>query len=150
MKKALFAISLLAGVAAFAASADAGQVKSNAGIRGVHYSSTAPKKAFTTKAKVAYSYARGIGIDRVKNVSDFQHPSVGIYCILPSVPVDTTQDHPDVSIEWDNSLGFGLLAYWQDTDEFSDCPSGYSEVKTYAFDDGLALSDQVAFDWKLQ
>jgi hypothetical protein len=148
MKTALRTLAVVACAAAFTTAAVAGQMHYNAAGHSNINRSLTPKKSFTTKAKVAYSYTRGDGIDRVKNVSDFQHPSTGIYCLLPSVPLDQTQDFPQVSVEWDNSSGFGLLAYWQDTVEFSDCPSGYMEVKTYDMNSGDApvISDNVAFD----
>ncbi|HVZ90109.1 MAG TPA: hypothetical protein VG843_00545 [Rhizomicrobium sp.] len=146
-------LALLAGAAFFAASAQAGQVKYNAmGHTGqAHVDRSHTPGSFKTKAKVAYNYSRGFGIDRSKNVSDFQHPSTGIYCILPSVSVDTTQDYPLVSIEWDSSFGSALFAYWKDPNVFSDCPSGYQEVTTYEADDGIpvTLTDNVAFDFMI-
>ena len=146
-------LALLAGAAFFAASAQAGQVKYNAHVPPgkIHMDGSHTPGVFKTKAKVAYNYSRGDGIDRSKNVSDFQHPSTGIYCILPSVSVDTTQDYPMTGIEWDSSFGFGLFAYWKDNNVFSDCPSGYQEVTTYEVDDGVppTLTDNVAFDFMI-
>src|SRR4051812_16478267 len=71
-------------------------------------------RTFTTKAKVAYDYFRGFATDRSKNISDFQHPATGIYCLKPSIAVDFSLDTPQTGIEWATSLGFGLWAFWVD------------------------------------
>ena len=53
-----------------------------------------------------------------------------------------------VSIEWAESMGYALLAYWQDVSAFTDCPAGALEVRTYDFNAGgyPVVSANVAFD----
>lgn len=152
MRKTLGALATLAGALALCGpSYAAGAVHYNAQGRAHHQGlHVPPPNAFGTKAKSAYYYTRGFGIDRSKNVSDFQHPSTGIYCILPSITL-SGDNYPTVDIEWDTSLGFGLWAYWKDATIFSDCPSGYQEVTTYDLESGTAvLTDNVSFDWALR
>jgi len=106
----------------------------------------APDAGFTTAAKVAYYYGRGIASDRKKNVSAFSNPSTGIYCITPSIAINTAKDYPVVSIEWGTSLGYALLAYWYGS--AADCPTGALEVQTYDFNAGgyPVVSANVSFD----
>jgi len=53
-----------------------------------------------------------------------------------------------VSIEWGESSGNALLAFWRDTRLSTDCGSGQLEVQTFDFDAGGApvASQRVAFD----
>ncbi|MBV9569993.1 MAG: hypothetical protein JO056_01990 [Alphaproteobacteria bacterium] len=147
MKKFVVMAAATAAAVSMAASAQA-QVKYNAqGRSSVSHTqpAAAPAKA-KFKPQMAYYYTRGFGTDTSIGVDDFQHPSTGIYCILPHKPIKANS-YPQIGIEWDQSLGFGLWAYWKDTAVFSDCPSGYQEVTTYDLESGAAvLSDNVAFD----
>jgi len=107
-----------------------------------------PETAFATNAKVAYFYSRGFAAARYKNVSAFSNPSTGVYCITPSVAINTAKDYPLVSIEWGSSLGSALLAFWRDVQTFTDCPAGALEVQTFDFNAGGSpvASGNVAFD----
>lgn len=150
--KVIASLAVLAGAVVLSgATYAAGSMHYNAeGMRAAHQP-IAPHGPFTTKAKVMYGYFRGFIADRSKNVSDFQHPSTGIYCIQPSIAVDFNNDTPQTGVEWDWSSGFGLWAFWQDVADFSDCPAGYLEVKTYDLESGAAVqSDNVAFDMVLE
>lgn len=109
-----------------------------------------PEAIITTKAKIAVYYTPFGGIIRSKGVAGVTNPSTGIYCITPSplLVVDLTKVYPQVSVEWNLSSGFSLLAYWKDTPGFSDCPTGDLEVTTYDFNAGgpAVLSGKVAFN----
>jgi hypothetical protein len=109
--------------------------------------SQAPVTGTSSKAIAAYYYSRGFAAPRFKNVNGFTHPSTGVFCIHSSVA--TGKIYPMVSVEWNESLGNSLLAYWKVG--ATDCPSGWFEVTTYAFNSGgpATLSDQVAFDWQI-
>ena len=148
MRKFIGTLAALAGAVAFAAAGHAGLPSYNSAGHPAAHQPVALSKTFSTKAKVSYFYTRGIGTDRSKNVSDFQHPSTEIYCMKPSITVDFSQDEPQVSIEWGYSSGFALQAYWIDVSVYTDCPSGYLEVTTYDFNAGgyPVLSDNVAFN----
>jgi len=151
--KSIASLAVLAGALVLSgASYAADSMHYNAeGMRHAAHQPIALHGPFTTKAKVAYGYFRGFVPDRSKNVSDFQHPAVGIYCILPSIAVDVSQDTPQTGIEWATSLGFGLWAYWVDVNSFTECPSGYLEVKTYDLESGNAVaSDNIAFNMVLE
>ena len=105
-------------------------------------------RPFMLGQEVAYYYTRGLGTDRSINVADFQNPSTGIYCIEPSVSVNFSTVEPLVSIEWSESNGFALLAYWENVAVYTDCPTGYFEVRTYDFNEGgyPVVSSNVAFN----
>jgi hypothetical protein len=107
-----------------------------------------PLNGYETHARVAYLYTRGEEIDRHKHVDSFQHPSTGVYCIHPSIPVNLSHLFPNVTVEYNYSVATAMLAYFRDVDAFSNCPFGYLEVDTYDFDAGGApvLSNKVAFD----
>jgi hypothetical protein len=87
-------------------------------------------------------------IIRSTNVSSVTNPSTGIFCITPTVAVNAATVYPMLSIEWGDSSGFALLAYWKDTTIFTDCSAGQLEVTTYDFNAGgtPVLSQKVAFD----
>lgn len=110
-----------------------------------------PSKSFTTKARVAYYYTGGSSDDRSKNVNDFENPSTGVFCILPSISLDLSSVFPIVSLEWGHSTGLSFVAFWQNTAYFSDCPANYAEVKTYDTSSGTPqLTNDAAFDFLIE
>lgn len=95
---------------------------------------------YTTKAAVAYYYTRGVG-DRSKNVSSFTNPTTGAYCITPSIVLKFSKIYPHVTVEYEDSAGSLLFAYWSNYGP--DCPSGSLEVLTV--DSTGNFSSDVAF-----
>lgn len=136
----------------FAVSAQAAQPNAgpDAFAKAVAAAKAYPEAVITTKAKIAVYYTPFGGIVRSKGVAGVTNPSTGIYCITPSplLTVDLTNVYPQVSVDWNLSAGFSLLAYWKDTPAYSDCPAGDLEVTTYDFNAGgpAVLSGAVAFD----
>jgi hypothetical protein len=81
-----------------------------------------------------------------RNVDAVTNPSTGIYCITPSAAagIDTQTDPVHVTVEWGNSSGSLLAAFWYRAAEECGYPAGGNlEVRTYDFSG--ALSDDVAF-----
>jgi hypothetical protein len=96
--------------------------------------------AYTTKAAVAYYYTRGEG-DRSKNVSSFTNPGTGTYCITPSISLKLSKIYPHVTVEYEDSAGSSLAAFWSNNGP--DCPTGSLEVITADFSGNF--SSAVAF-----
>lgn len=88
-------------------------------------------RPFASGVKLAYSYTRGGGIDRSVGVLTFTNPSTGLYCIQPTTPLKLAKIYPLVSIEFNNSQGEALQAFWRDTSAGSECPQGALEVQTW-------------------
>lgn len=108
-----------------------------------------PPTAFTTNAKLALSWNPFQGTVRSKGVKSVSNPSTGVICITPSVSLNISKIYPLVSIEWGESSGNALMAFWRDTsiDNF-DCGAGLLEVQTFDFNGGGSpvASQSVAFD----
>lgn len=107
----------------------------------------APKSSFAggfgTKAKLAL-IQRGTDTINSKGVNTVTHPSTGIYCVTPKSKLNFSEIYPEVTIEWGNSSGSELLAYWDSGG--SDCSATEIEVRTYDFSSlSAVLSDSVAF-----
>jgi hypothetical protein len=82
-------------------------------------------------------------------VAKFTIKSTGVYCIKPSVALNLAQIYPLVTIEWGESTGDALLAFWRDTTiNHVDCGVGLLEVQTFDFNAGGSPvpSKLVAFD----
>ncbi len=78
-----------------------------------------------------------------KGVAAVSNPSTGIYCVTTTVPLPAGA-LPVVTVEWGNSVGNSLLAYW--VDSVFDCPAGQIDIRTYDFSSGApVLSHNVAF-----
>jgi len=106
---------------------------------------------YSSEYQLALSYSGIVGKIRSKNVQSVTHPSTGVFCIESKVSLDLTKIYPLVSVEWGESLGNSLLAFWRDTSIDSDCPSGWLEVQTFSFSGGAAVaSNEVAFDLVIQ
>jgi hypothetical protein len=73
-------------------------------------------------------------------------PSTGIYCITPPAGISAADTPAIISIEWGNSLGFDLLAYWYKGSP-APCTAGQYHVRTYDFAAGGSpvLSNDVSF-----
>jgi hypothetical protein len=73
-------------------------------------------------------------------------PSTGIYCITPPAGLNPANTGLQVTVEWGNSLGFDLLAYWFKGGT-TPCTAAQYHVRTYQFAAGGApvLSDNVSF-----
>lgn len=104
--------------------------------------------AFTTNAKLALSWNPFSGTVRSKGVKSVSNPFTGVICVTPSVSLNISKIYPLVSIEWGNSSGNALLAFWRDTSQSSDCSAGELEVQTFDFNAGgtPVASQSVAFD----
>ena len=73
----------------------------------------------------------------------------GIYCLTPSAGVTEAGSTPVVTVEWGESSGSNLSAYWREHPLGNSCPDpAQFEVRTYTFTAGgdNALSNNVAFD----
>jgi hypothetical protein len=110
--------------------------------------------AFGTNAHLALSYSTlSQTVVRSKGVKSVTMPSTGKVCITPSVSLNLKKIYPLVSIEWGNSSGNALLAFWRDTTLSSgDCGAGVLEVQTFDFNAGGAPvpSNNVAFDFVIE
>jgi len=72
-------------------------------------------------------------------------PSTGVYCLTPPAGVSPSNAPAYVTVEWGDSSGFDLLAYWVKLNTFQ-CAAGQYAVRTYRFPGGVAaLSSTVAF-----
>ena len=107
---------------------------------------------YGSQYKLALSYSGIVGKIRAKNVKAVTNPSPGVFCIQSSVSLNLKDIFPLVSIEWGESSGNSLLAFWRDTSIESDCKSGWLEVQTFDFNAGGAPveSNEVAFDLVIQ
>ncbi|MBQ0943000.1 hypothetical protein KAK07_06610 [Ideonella sp. 4Y16] len=146
--RSLAVLSLAAAAAAtFAATPNAGKAGA------ARIKDAATTVTYTTKAKVALYYSPSFGgVIHSKGIAAVSTPSTGIHCITPSIAVDLTKVTPQVTVDWNLSSGFALLAYTKDTSAFTDCPAGDLEVTTYDFNAGgtPVLSNVVAFNFVLE
>jgi hypothetical protein len=86
---------------------------------------------------------------RTKNFSGVINNGTGIYCLTPSGGVTEAGSTPLVTVEWGESSGSNLSAFWREHPLGNSCPNTTDfEVRTYTFTAGgdNALSDNVAFD----
>jgi hypothetical protein len=90
----------------------------------------APPTGFGTNARLALSWAPGYGVVRSKGVTTVSNPTTGIICITSAVSLNLSKIYPLVSVEWGNSGGNALMAFWRDT-TFStkDCGPGLSKSR---------------------
>jgi len=86
---------------------------------------------------------------RTHNFSAVINNGTGIYCLTPSGGVTEAGSTPVVTVEWGESSGSNLSAYWREHPLGNSCPSTTQfEVRTYTFTAGgdNQLSNNVAFD----
>ncbi len=86
---------------------------------------------------------------RTHNFSAVINNGTGIYCLTPSGGVTEAGSTPIVTVEWGESSGSNLSAYWREHPLGNSCPSTTQfEVRTYTFTAGgdNTLSNNVAFD----
>ncbi|HEY8697942.1 MAG TPA: hypothetical protein VIM02_10005 [Rhizomicrobium sp.] len=99
--------------------------------------------AYITNARVAARWVpQSQSLNRSKNVADFQHPTVGVFCVLPSITINTTNVYPQVSVDYGQSNTAPAFAGWLTV--ATNCPQGYVEIVTYT--SAGNLSDDVAWD----
>jgi hypothetical protein len=73
-------------------------------------------------------------------------PSTGIYCVTPPAGINPATTAIELTVDWGNSFGSDLLAYWVKLTPFAPCVAGQYQVRTYNFPGGTAaLSDNVSF-----
>jgi hypothetical protein len=114
-----------------------------------HHQPQPQKGGFTTNAKLALSYSPLVGLIRSVGVKSVTNPDTGVFCITPSVALNLSEIYPLVSIEWGESAGNALMAFWRDTSiDDNDCGEGLLEVQTFDFNAGgyPVVSESVAFD----
>lgn len=89
--------------------------------------------------------ARGNTVYASKGVVSVTHPATGLYCVRPATTfANFNAAVATVTVEWGNSNGTQLLAFWNRTGP--NCPAGRFEVRTYNIASGTAvMSDSVAF-----
>jgi len=85
--------------------------------------------------------ALGTPVFRSKGVVSVFSPLDGVTCIKPVSTVPIAKIVPSVTVEWGQSLGSDLLAFFQNIKV--NCPSGYIEVRTYDLTGNL--NPRVAF-----
>ena len=139
------ALCLILVCSSLAMAADNGFSTNNGLSGGGILTAPVPWPVAKSSAKVAaYISPFAGGVIRAKGVADMTHPSVGIYCIKPSMKLDLTKVIPIVSVEWGESSGDALMVFWRDG--VWDCPAEYIEVMTFNFGSGApVLEDTVAF-----
>ena len=73
-------------------------------------------------------------------------PSTGVYCVTPPAGLNPANTGIQLTVEWGNSFGFDLLAYWWKGGRRL-APRAQYHVRTYQFAAGgtPVLSDDVAF-----
>ena len=85
----------------------------------------------------------GTPVFRSKGVAAVSSPTPGVTCIRPTAgAVKIGKIVPLVTVEWGQSLGSDLLAFYEDSKV--DCPSGTLEVRQYDLQGNL--NPRVAFD----
>lgn len=98
-------------------------------------------------AQLGVYYDLGDGVFRSTNVKKVTNPSTGIYCIKPIKKWITTKFMGIAAVEWGDSNGNDLLAFWKDS--ASGCPNAkrWFEVRTYDqdMDGNWVLTDDVAW-----
>ena len=96
-------------------------------------------------ALVSRSVAFKNGI--VKQFTAVMRPRTGVYCLTvdPAAGIDTTTIVPQITVDWEDSLGNNLMANFDSSD--NDCSAGQFEINTFIFPTGgnAALSDGVDF-----
>lgn len=107
----------------------------------------APQATATVNStnKIVALILPGGGIVRAKGVASVSHPSIGQYCIVPkNTMVVAGNLVPSVSVDWSNSSGNELLAFYRSSG--SGCPANNISILTYTSPGGTAaLSDLVGF-----
>ena len=103
------------------------------------------------EARLAIWVDAGGGVFRSKGVSSISHPAIGRYCITPTDPSVLSNGVGVVSVDWDDSSGNGLYAFWGGAG--FQCPAGTTSVRTFLLRSGggggggpqVNPSDNVAF-----
>ena len=87
------------------------------------------------------TYVKGTGWAVVRGTS----APTGVYCVTPPAGINPAANPPIVTIEWSNSLGFDLLAYWDKG--HGNCTAAQYQVRTYDFPAGGSpvLSNDISF-----
>jgi len=93
-------------------------------------------------ARLAVFVLQGSFVARSKGVAAVTNPSVGLYCIAPSGDLNVSKIIPTVTVDWSNSYGNSLTAYWRSSGV--GCPEGQIAIVTYARSDTV-LTNDVAF-----
>lgn len=107
---------------------------------------SASRSGFSTDARVALYFGSG-SIQRSVNVRRVTHPSTGVFCIVPSVPLNFGHIFPIVTVDFTRSRGTGLLVFFrQFVSGQTECSSTEIEIVTVAFSkSSFSPSDDVAF-----
>ena len=94
----------------------------------------------TPSVSIDTTYVRGSGWAVTR-------PSTGVYCVTPPAGINPANTPAIVTIDWGNSSGFDLLAYWVKLNPFAPCTASQYHIRTYDFAAGGApvLSDDVSF-----
>jgi hypothetical protein len=102
---------------------------------------------FGTKAKLALLYSPFNGVRRSIGIASVTNPSTGVYCMTPSVPINLLGIYPTVTVEWGESAGNAVMAFWRDTANGAECSTSQLEVMTFDFNSASkpVLSNQVSF-----
>ncbi len=83
-----------------------------------------------------------------EGIEEVTSPNTGVFCLRLASDLGLTNPEifAHVTVEWGDSFGSDLLAYWQGTNQFG-CPDiDQVEIRTYDFIGGSAtLSNDVAF-----
>jgi hypothetical protein len=111
-----------------------------------------PPAGFGTKAKLALLFSPFNGLRRSIGVASVTNPTTGVYCITPSVPLNLLGIYPKVTVEWGESAGNAVMAFWRDTSNGAECDTSQLEVITFDFNSTTkpVLSNQVSFAFAIE
>lgn len=97
-------------------------------------------------ARLAALIDQAGGVVRSKGVRAIQHPEPGVFCIRPkgSANIDVTRVVPSVTVDWSNSSGDALMAFYRSSG--FGCSANRITVLTVRGEDGtFDVEDGVAF-----
>ncbi|MCT8974877.1 hypothetical protein [Microbaculum marinisediminis] len=98
-------------------------------------------------AKIAVFYDLGNDIIRSIGVKMVTNPQTGVYCIRPEKRINTQKRIGVAAVEWGQSSGNDLLAFWSAGGNSCPNPKRWFEVRTYDQNGSgdWVLSDDIAW-----
>lgn len=99
-------------------------------------------RAYATVNAAAIGNPNLVG-GRTLNFTAVSHPTVGSYCLTPAVGISPGSGTASVSVDWGESFGNVLFAYYVDSYFTHNCPASTYEVIT--FDGTGSATDNAGF-----